>query len=89
MIERIRGIIDKPVGFKCVFGSFDWLDELFREVLRRGEASAPDFITVDGGEGGSGAAPLPLIDVCGMPLRESLPMLVDSSTSTACANGSR
>ncbi|MGI9332515.1 MAG: FMN-binding glutamate synthase family protein [Gammaproteobacteria bacterium] len=77
MIGRIRGIIDKPVGFKCVFGSFDWVDELLREIQRRGVDSAPDFITVDGGDGGSGAAPMPLIDACGMPLRESLPLLVD------------
>ncbi|MGB5809941.1 MAG: FMN-binding glutamate synthase family protein, partial [Polyangiales bacterium] len=43
----------------------------------RGVASAPDFITVDGAEGGTGAAPMPLIDDMGLPLRESLPLLVD------------
>ena len=39
--------------------------------------SAPDFITVDGGEGGTGAAPMSLIDNVGLPLRESLPLVVD------------
>jgi glutamate synthase domain-containing protein 2 len=56
------------------------LDELFAEVRNRGIASAPDFITVDGAEGGTGAAPMPLIDAVGLPLREGLPMLVDKLT---------
>lgn len=41
------------------------------------ESIAPDFITVDSADGGTGAAPLPLIDAMGLPLRESLPLLVD------------
>ena len=39
--------------------------------------SAPDFISVDGAEGGTGAAPASLIDYMGLPLRESLPLVVD------------
>ncbi len=77
MIERVRRVTDKPVGFKAVMGSDDWLHELFEEICKRGVESAPDFITVDSGDGGSGAAPQPLIDNVGLPLRESLPMLVD------------
>jgi glutamate synthase domain-containing protein 2 len=53
------------------------LDELFAEICGRGIDSAPDFITVDGAEGGTGAAPMPLIDAVGLPLREALPILVD------------
>ena len=77
VIARIRDVTGKPVGFKAVIGDFAWLDELFEEIYRRGIVSAPDFITVDGGDGGSGAAPMPLMDNVGMVVRESLPLLVD------------
>ena len=76
-IARIRDITGKPVGFKTVIGSLDWLDELCATVLRRGVESAPDFITVDSAEGGSGAAPMPLMDGVGMLLSDSLPAVVD------------
>ncbi len=77
MIARIRDVTGKPTGFKAVIGSHDYIDTLFQEVLRRGPESAPDFITVDSGDGGSGAAPQPLLDYVGLLLRESLPMIVD------------
>lgn len=76
-INRVRDIAEKPVGFKAVVGAYGWLDSLFDEIHRRGVDLAPDFITVDGADGGTGAAPMPLIDDMGLPLRESLPMLVD------------
>jgi len=77
MVGHVRELTGKPVGFKAVIGDPDWLDELFTAILRRGAASAPDFITVDSAEGGTGAAPLPLIDDMGLPLRESLAMVVN------------
>lgn len=77
MIARIRETTGKPVGFKCVMGSYGWLDSLFEEIYVRGLDSAPDFITIDSADGGTGAAPLPLIDDMGLPLRESLPKLID------------
>jgi glutamate synthase domain-containing protein 2 len=76
-IVRIRELTGKPVGFKTVIGSIDWLDDLCANVRRRGVESAPDFITVDSAEGGSGAAPMPLMDGVGMLLSESLPGVVD------------
>jgi glutamate synthase domain-containing protein 2 len=77
VINRVRDVSGKPVGFKAVIGAYGWLDNLFKEVLERGIESAPDFITVDSADGGTGAAPMPLIDDVGLPLRESLPLLVD------------
>ncbi len=77
MIAHIRKVTGKPVGFKAVIGAYGWLDELFTTIQQRGIENAPDFITVDGGDGGTGAAPMPLIDNVGLTLRESLPMLVD------------
>jgi glutamate synthase domain-containing protein 2 len=47
------------------------------EVERRGADSAPDFIAIDSGDGGTGAAPMPLMDNVGLLVRESLPMVDD------------
>jgi glutamate synthase domain-containing protein 2 len=77
MIARIRDITGKPVGFKCVIGAYDWLDAMFVDVKRRGLQYAPDFITVDSGDGGTGAAPMPLMDNVGLMIRESLPLVDD------------
>lgn len=77
MIARIRRVTGKPVGFKTVIGAYGWLDNLFKEINERGTEAAPDFITVDSADGGTGAAPMPLMDDMGLPLRESLPLLVD------------
>ncbi len=47
-------------------------------MLRRGREYAPDFIAIDGGEGGSGAAPQTLMDHMALPIAEALPRVVDS-----------
>ncbi|MCG8370766.1 MAG: FMN-binding glutamate synthase family protein [Proteobacteria bacterium] len=77
MIGRIREVSGLPTGFKTVVGAWGWLDELFAKIERRGAECAPDFITVDGGDGGTGAAPMSLMDNVGLPLREALPLVVD------------
>ena len=64
-IARVRDISGRPTGFKTVFGSYDWLAEVCEEIHRRGIDSAPDFITVDSGDGGTGAAPMTLLDKAG------------------------
>ncbi len=76
-IAHIRTVTGKPTGMKLVLGGSEWLDELFAIINLRGHASAPDFIALDSADGGTGAAPQALIDDMGLPLRESLPMLVD------------
>jgi glutamate synthase domain-containing protein 2 len=76
-ICRVRDVSGRPTGFKTVFGSYEWLGELFEEIHRRGLETAPDFITVDSGDGGTGAAPMTLLDNVGLPVRESLPRVVD------------
>ncbi|HKK06378.1 MAG TPA: FMN-binding glutamate synthase family protein [Gammaproteobacteria bacterium] len=77
MIGHVRQVTGKPCGFKAVIGSYGWLDELCQEIVNRGPEHAPDFITVDSADGGTGAAPMSLMDDVGLPLRESLPMVVD------------
>ncbi|MCU4674307.1 FMN-binding glutamate synthase family protein [Catenovulum sp. 2E275] len=76
MINSVREITGKPVGFKAVIGSYEWIDDLCLEINKRGIESAPDFITIDSADGGTGAAPQPLMDYVGMPLKESLPIVV-------------
>ena len=76
-IDRVRKATGKPVGFKTVISGVVWLGKLFEEVHRRGIESAPDFITIDSADGGTGAAPQSLIDNMGLPITESLPMVVD------------
>jgi glutamate synthase domain-containing protein 2 len=80
LIDRVRRVTKKPTGFKTVIGAYGWLDELFIEIARRGINSAPDFITIDSGDGGTGAAPMALMDNVGLPIRESLPLVVDRLT---------
>lgn len=77
LIARVRRVTGKPVGIKTVMGDPAVFEALFAEVAVRGEDSAPDFITLDGGEGGTGAAPMPLMDLVGMSIREALPILAD------------
>jgi glutamate synthase domain-containing protein 2 len=77
MIAHIREVTGKPVGFKTVIGSYGWLDEMCALIHERGPEAAPDFITVDSGDGGTGAAPMPLMDNVGLTVRESLPNVSD------------
>ncbi len=76
-VSKLRQLSGKPVGVKTVLGGREWIDGLCAEIAKRGEVAAPDFITLDGGDGGTGAAPLALMDNTGLILREALPMLVD------------
>ena len=57
-LVALRAVTGRPVGFKAVVGATWWADALFEEIDKRGIESAPDFITVDGAEGGTGAAPI-------------------------------
>lgn len=77
MINRVREVTGKPVGFKVVIGSSGWIDDLCRAIHKRGVEAAPDFITIDSADGGTGAAPQSLIDFMGLPIKRSLPLVVD------------
>ena len=60
----------KPVGFKLCLGKRREFLAICKAMLTTGVV--PDFITVDGGEGGTGAAPLEFSNVLGTPLDEAL-----------------
>lgn len=74
-IARIKRITQKPVGIKAVVGAYGWLDDLMAMIKASGEG--PDFFTLDSGDGGTGAAPMALMDNVGLPIRESLPLVRD------------
>lgn len=68
LLRRLSG--GKPVGFKlCVGQPWEFMG-IVKAMLTTG--IVPDYIVVDGAEGGTGAAPLEFTDHLGMPLRESL-----------------
>ncbi len=77
-IAYIRELTGRPVGVKTAIGGWEFINELCDAVLRRGKEYAPDFLAIDGAEGGSGAAPQTLMDHMALPIAEALPRVVDS-----------
>ena len=77
LIDRVRRVSKRPTGIKFCMGQVDPVQDLIKAILKRGAASAPDYITLDSGDGGTGAAPMPLIDNTGMLIEDSLPLLHD------------
>ena len=77
-VAAIRELTGRPVGVKTAIGGWEFANELCDAVLRRGREYAPDFLQIDGGEGGSGAAPQTLMDHMALPIAEALPRVVDS-----------
>lgn len=76
-VARVRNVSGLPVGVKFVAGHPGFLDEWFGHCLAHPEG-CPDYIQIDGGEGGTGAAPAPLADYVGLPITQALPMVVEA-----------
>ena len=74
-VARVRRVTGKPVGVKFVVGEPGFLDEWFADCAAN-PAHCPDYVQVDGGEGGTGAAPAPLADYVGLPITQALPLVV-------------
>jgi len=77
-VAYVRDLTGRPVGVKTAIGGWEFINDLCDAVLRRGREYAPDFLAIDGGEGGSGAAPQTLMDHMALPIAEALPRVVDS-----------
>lgn len=70
-VEQLRKLSGgKPVGFKLCIGRRDEFLAICKAMKQSGKV--PDFITVDGGEGGTGAAPTEMTNSLGTPLRDAL-----------------
>jgi len=78
-IKQLRELSEgKPIGFKLCVGHKSEFLAICKAMVVTG--IYPDFITVDGGEGGTGAAPLEFSNSVGMPLREALAFIYDALT---------
>ena len=70
-IKKLRKLSNgKPIGFKLCIGDTNEFEAICHEMIA--EDCYPDFITVDGAEGGTGAAPLEFSDGVGMPFEPAL-----------------
>jgi glutamate synthase domain-containing protein 2 len=81
-IAYIRDLTGRPVGVKTAIGGWKFMNEMADIVHKRGLEFAPDFLVIDGGEGGSGAAPQALFDHMGLSINEALPRVVDALIET-------
>jgi glutamate synthase domain-containing protein 2 len=76
-VQKLRRLSDgKPVGFKLCIGSRQEFEDICRQMVETG--IKPDFITVDGAEGGTGAAPITFTNHVGMPWEKGLIFVVDT-----------
>jgi len=76
-VKKLRELSGgKPVGFKLCIGQKSQFIAICKAMIKTN--IMPDFITGDGGEGGTGAAPLEFINSVGMPLRDALAFVYDA-----------
>lgn len=75
-VERIADATGLPVGIKSAVGQLGFWDELAQTM--RDQDKGPDFVTIDGGEGGTGAAPLVFTDHVAYPFRTGFSFVYDS-----------
>tara|TARA_R110001583_G_scaffold46761_1_gene146495 strand:+ start:1693 stop:3192 length:1500 start_codon:yes stop_codon:yes gene_type:complete len=76
-VQQLRVLSNgKPVGFKLAIGNKQEFTEICEKMVETG--IKPDFITVDGAEGGTGAAPIDFLNYVGMPWEDALIFVVDT-----------
>ncbi len=74
-VAKLQKLSKKPVGIKIVISSKDGFKQLAYEMKRRddnGLAGVPDFLSIDGGDGGSATAPLYLMDRVGLDIKDAI-----------------
>lgn len=69
-IDKLRSISNKPVGIKMCVGNHQEIKSLF--IMMERLNITPDFITIDGAEGGTGSAPMEFTNYVGTPLEDGL-----------------
>jgi len=70
-VEEIAAATGLPVGIKSAVGQMDFWPELAQAM--KSSKRGPDWITIDGGEGGTGAAPMTFADHVSLPFRVAFP----------------
>ena len=78
-ISKLQVLSSKPVGFKIVISTKEDFETYAKALKSRKEEglSITDFLTIDGGDGGSATAPLEMMSKIGLPIRESLAIVVE------------
>jgi len=73
-VERLQNLSGKPVGFKIVVSDREGFLPIAQEIQKRREENKfiPDFISIDGGEGGSATAPLELMERVGLNMKDAV-----------------
>ncbi|WP_298752452.1 FMN-binding glutamate synthase family protein [uncultured Arcobacter sp.] len=78
-IGELHKLSDKPVGIKIVISDLENIEPYAKEIKKRvdaGNDAVPDFISIDGGSGGSATAPIEMMERVGLDIRDSI-YLVD------------
>lgn len=75
-IKKLKDLSKKPVGIKVVIGSNESFEDIAKAIKEKN--FGPDFITIDGGEGGTGATYQEMADSVGLPIYSAI-MIVDDT----------
>ena len=70
-IDHVRGIVKMPVGIKMVIGHTAEIEEVAK-TMKAQQGRGPDYIVIDGGDGGTGAAPHVLSSYAGLPMKQAV-----------------
>ena len=70
-IDHVRGIVKKPVGIKMVIGHTAEIEEIAQKMKEK-PGRGPDYVVIDGGDGGTGAAPHVLSSYSGLPMKQAV-----------------
>lgn len=70
-IDRVRKVSQKPVGIKMVIGHTAEIEDIAGKMAKE-PGRGPDYIVIDGGDGGTGASPHVLSSYAGLPMKQAL-----------------
>ncbi len=74
-IGQMQELSDKPVGIKIVISDYENIEPYAKEIAKRvkeGNTAYPDYISIDGGSGGSATAPIEMMERIGLNVRDSI-----------------
>jgi len=79
-VGKLQALSEKPVGMKIVISTEENFEVYAQEIKKRIDEGStyPDFLTIDGGDGGSATAPREMMSRVGLPIRMALPVVMKS-----------